>query len=167
MAFTEIGYTGTSTNNTDYTGYSAPITFASDQVLNAYGVRWSDTGDKLKIGITDGTSWFSQGEISSTVNGWNDITLPSPITLSAGTYYVAFVPDSLSAVYSAAGSGWSYNNNTNYKSTNYSAAFNVTSQGTPIIKAAASQYQNVRYDVGDAPSDSTVTIPPPVAMVNI
>lgn len=160
MATTEIGYTGSSTNNTDYTGYSSAIVFGSPTTVSVLGVRWKDTGDKLKIGLTDGTSWFAQGEITSTYDGWNDVTLSSPVTVSAGTYYIAFVSDSLSAVYSDSGSGWSYNNNTNYKSSNYSNAFNVSSQGTPIIKASASQYQNVRYTTTGG-SGSGARLPPP------
>ena len=165
MTTTEYGYTGANTTAVDYTGYSEPISLSSVTVTGI-GVRWKTVGAKLKIGITDGTSWFIQGEVTSTVDGWNDVSF-SPTALDPGTYYIAYVSDSSPSglVYSDSGSNWFYNNNTLYKFTNYANAFDVASQGTPIIKDEGSQIQNVRITTATPSSGSL--LPPPIAWVNV
>ena len=163
MSTVTLGYAGTNTNTVDYTGYSEAIVLSSTTGIVSIGVRWKTAGVSLKIGITDGSAWFAQGTVSSSVDGWNDVSVS--VSLPAGTYYIAFVPDALSDLYSDfTGAGnWSYNNNTNYKTTNFSAAFNVSSQGTPIILGAASQYQNVRYTTGSVGGGTRLPPPPLIA----
>ena len=52
------GYDGTSTTGIGYTLYS-PFTIADSTTITKLGWRVKSTGDKMKIAITDGTSWLT------------------------------------------------------------------------------------------------------------
>jgi len=174
MAWTEFGYTGTSNSNLANTNYGK-FTAASSGTVTKAGWKVKTVGDKCKIAITDGSSWLSSTEeVTSTVDGWNDVTFSSPATVVSGQdYYVAFMPNLASTMIYMGNHTpqFYYNNNSNYQSPGgYSSAFDVGTQGTPIIKAQQGvDAQAARYEItaGPAPSGSTVTIPPPIAMVAI
>lgn len=168
----EIGYAGSNTGSHGYTifGKFQP---ASDITVTSIGFRTYTGSVSVKIGITDNSSWLGWSEnVSTTSQGWTDVTLSPSVSLTAGTdYYIGMVADTTSfSVYSDTGFNdfWG-NSNVNYRPSNYAAAFDASAQGTPIVNIAGGEQdetQNFRYTYGSSPvAGSTVTIPPPVAMV--
>ena len=114
----------------------------------------------------------STEEVTSTVDGWNDVTFASGATVVSGQdYYVAFMPNLASTMIYMGNHTpqFYYNNNSNYQSPGgYSSAFDVGTQGTPIIKAQQGvDAQAARYEISAAPppASSGTRLPPPPIVI--
>lgn len=179
MTQTLLGYQGSSTTSplgrdrTLYWKFTTADLTHSTVSCTGCGVRFAVSGHKIKIGITDGTTWLAQGENTNTVDGLNTVTF-SPITLSPSTtYYIGCLGDEGTLLYyyreSLANTECWQNDNSGYRDDDYDDAFDVAAQGAPIVLASDSPNYygfSITYTGDDPPpSSSGVTIPPPVAMV--
>jgi hypothetical protein len=175
MTQTLFGYTGSNTANRDRTLYwkftTADLTHTTVSCTGC-GVRFADTGHKIKLGITDGTTWLAQGENTSTIDGLNTVTFPG-ITLNPSTdYYIGCISDGYFAYYRDSNANTDvYQNDTDpeYRDEDYDDAFDVAVQGAPIIAGSDSPNYygfSITY-TATTPSTSGLLLPPPIAVMRI
>ena len=145
---------GGSADNIDYT-VAGKFTLSQKSKITSLGVRTKTAGQSVKICLATGTINGSDGvvlaqaENTNTVDGYTDVTID--YTAEAGDYWILAVQTATGISYpqfytsSNSSSDFAYNNNNNYKTSNYSAAFNVGNQGNPLIKAQGSTNAGFRY----------------------
>ena len=146
--------TGGSADNQDYT-VQGKFTLDSASNISSIGVRTASTGQSIKICLATGSVGSSDGVIlaqaenTNSNDGFTDVTID--YNASAGDYWICGVmtADSIpySQFYTASTSDtrFAYNNNTNYKTSNYALAFDISNQGQPLIKDNASKANGFRY----------------------
>jgi len=178
MVQTLFGYQGGGTANRDYTLYwkftTADLNWSTVECTGV-GVRFADTNHSLKIGITDGTTWLAQGFIElATIDGLNNVTFSSPITLSAGTdYYIGVISDGYFSYYaenSTDSAIYINNEDPEYREEDFDDAFNVAVQGAPIVLPGSHAWTYgfaINYTEGSSPSTSGLLSPPPMAVLRI
>ena len=151
MVQTLFGYQGGGTANRDYTLYwkftTADLNWSTVECTGV-GVRFADTNHSLKIGITDGTTWLAQGFIElATIDGLNNVTFSSPITLSAGTdYYIGVISDGYFSYYaenSTDSAIYINNEDPEYREEDFDDAFNVAVQAPNTLFVVTPDFQTV------------------------
>jgi hypothetical protein len=146
---------GGSATNQDYT-IEGKFTLDNDSNISSIGIRTASASQDIKIclgtsgsvGSSDGVI-VAQGENTNTIDGWSDVTID--YDASAGDYWICGVMTNTGITYpqfytaSTSDTRFAYNNNTNYKTSNYANAFSISSQGQPLIKANGSLANGFRY----------------------
>ena len=140
--------------NQDYT-VIGKFTLENASNISSIGIRTASASQDIKICLATGSVGGSdgvikaQGENTNTIDGWSDVTID--FNASAGDYWICGVMTNTGITYpqfytaSTSDVRFAYNNDTNYKTSNYALAFNTTNQGQPLIKANGSSANGFRY----------------------
>jgi hypothetical protein len=160
--------TGGTATNIDYT-VAGKFTLSQKSKITALGVRTKTTGQSVKICLATGTIntndgvVLAQAENTNTVDGYTDVTID--YTAEAGDYWILAVQTATGIPYpqfytsSNSSSDFAYNNNDDYKTSDYALAFNTTNQGQPLIKLQGGNNAGFRYTISSPKLGTTTSQP--------